>query len=147
VKFLCIHCDEQMVFEDRTVPGDGTFTASFECPQCHRRIAMLANPMESQLVNSLGVKIGGRTLGPEPFELTRESVVGRADAFEDEVGDVAARRVTWSPESHERLERVPKFVRGMVKKIYSDYATEKGISEITPAVMDSVRSELGLEGI
>ena len=60
---------------------------------------------------------------------------------------MAARRVTWSPESHERLERVPKFVRGMVKKIYSDYATEKGISEITPAVMDTARSELGLEGM
>ncbi len=147
MKFLCVDCDEQMVFEDRTVPGDGTFAASFECPQCHRRIAMLANPMESQLVNSLGVKIGGRTLGPEPFELTRESVAGREDAFEDEVSDVAARRVTWSSESHARLERVPKFVRGMVKKIYSDYATEKGISEITPAVMDTARSELGLEGM
>ena len=147
MKFLCVDCDEQMVFEDRTVPGDGTFAASFECPRCHRRIAMLANPMESQLVNSLGVKIGGRTLGPEPFELTRESVAGREDAFEDEVSDVATRRVTWSSESHARLERVPKFVRGMVKKIYSDYATEKGISEITPAVMDTARSELGLEGM
>ena len=35
----------------------------------------------------------------------------------------------------------------MVKKIYADYAKERGLVEITPAVMDSARSELGLEGM
>ena len=35
----------------------------------------------------------------------------------------------------------------MVKKIYGDYAKERGISEITPAIMDSARVELGLEGM
>jgi len=34
----------------------------------------------------------------------------------------------------------------MVKKIYADYAKERGIGEITPAVMDTARAELGLEG-
>ncbi|OLB51889.1 MAG: hypothetical protein AUI08_01925 [Gemmatimonadetes bacterium 13_2_20CM_2_65_7] len=28
-----------------------------------------------------------------------------------------------------------------------DYARERGITEITPAIMDSARSELGLEGM
>jgi hypothetical protein len=42
---------------------------------------------------------------------------------------------------------VPKFVRGMVKKIYGDFAAEHGIGEITPAVMDRARTELGLEGM
>ncbi len=51
-----------MTFEERKQPGDGTFAASFSCPTCGRRVAMLANPMESQLVGALGVKIGGRTL-------------------------------------------------------------------------------------
>ena len=53
----------------------------------------------------------------------------------------------WSLEAQERLARVPNFVRGMVKKIYTDYARDRGIGEITPAVMDSARSELGLEGM
>jgi hypothetical protein len=35
----------------------------------------------------------------------------------------------------------------MVKKIYGDYAREHGIAEITPAVMDTARTELGLEGM
>jgi len=48
-------------------------------------------------------------------------------------------------EAQERLARVPGFVRGMVKRIYRDYAKDRGIAEITPAVMDTARSELGLE--
>ncbi len=32
-----------------------------------------------------------------------------------------------------------------VKKMYTEYAAERGIVEITPAVMDQARSGLGLE--
>ncbi|MFN2399960.1 MAG: PCP reductase family protein [Gemmatimonadaceae bacterium] len=148
MKFLCIDCDQQMEFEERQVPGDGTFAAAFTCPTCRRKIAMLANPMETQLVGSLGVKIGGRTLDEQPMELVRSSLVGRDDAFTDsDSAAVASRRPGWSPEANERLARVPGFVRGMVKKIYSEYASEHGITEITPAVMDRARTELGLEGM
>jgi hypothetical protein len=149
MKFLCIECDEQMTFEEREVPGDGTFAAAFSCPQCGRRIAMLANPMETQLVGALGVKIGGRTLDQQPLELVRSGVVGRDDAFTE--GGQADRRTDgptrWSTEAQERLARVPGFVRGMVKRIYTDYAAERGLVEITPEVMDRARSELGLEGM
>jgi Proto-chlorophyllide reductase 57 kD subunit len=151
VKFLCIDCDAQMHFEERQQPGDGTFAAAFTCPTCGRRVAMLANPMETQLVNSLGVKIGGRTLDAEPMELIRTSVAGRDDAFQE--GDPAPRpsrpatRPHWSSDAQDRLSRVPNFVRGMVKKIYTDYAAEHDILEITPAVMDRARAELGLEGM
>jgi 5-methyltetrahydrofolate--homocysteine methyltransferase len=44
-------------------------------------------------------------------------------------------------------QAVPSFVRGMVKRIYTDYAQENGIAEITPAIMDRARTELGLEGM
>ena len=33
----------------------------------------------------------------------------------------------------------------MVKRIYTDWAVERGIAEITPDVMDRARVELGLE--
>ena len=148
MKFLCIDCDAQMSFEERAQPGDGTFAAAFACPTCGRRIALLANPMETQLVGSLGVKIGGRTLDEQPMELARSAIVGRDDAFrESSESDAAPRRPRWSVDSEERLARVPGFVRGMVKKIYRDYAVEHGIDEITPAVMDRARTELGLEGM
>lgn len=133
MKFLCVECDQQMAFAERQIPGDGTLAATFKCPQCGRVVAMLTNPMETQLVSSLGVEIGGRTVPAEPFEMVNTMVVTGGPS--------------WSTDAQERLARVPNFVRGMVKKIYADYAKERGITEITPAVMDTARSELGLEGM
>ena len=151
MKFLCVECDRQMVFEERQLPGDGTLAAAFRCPQCGRAVGLLTNPMETQLVASLGVKIGGTTIEPQPLETVRGMVTtGRDDAFEDgkgETGNGNGPLPAWSLEAQDRLARVPNFVRGMVKKIYADYAKERGIVEITPAVMDSARSELGLEGM
>jgi hypothetical protein len=145
MKFLCIDCDAQMAFAERQEPGDGTFAAAFECPRCGRRVALLANPMESQLVSALGVKVGGRTLDQQPFETVRSSMIGRDDALKD--AETGGRRPRWTAESQERLARVPMFVRGMVMRIYADWAEQRGIIEITPDVMDRARVELGLEGM
>src|SRR3989454_5762185 len=71
MKFLCVECDRQMAFEERRLPGDGTLAAAFRCPGCGRVVALLTNPMETQLVASLGVKIGGTTLPPQPLETVR----------------------------------------------------------------------------
>ena len=147
MKFLCIDCDQQMEFLERQVPGDGTFGAAFRCPACGRQIAMLANPMETQLVQSLGVKVGGRTLDEQPMELMRGMMQGRSDAFQDDQSANPKSAIVWSADARARLDRVPGFVRGMVKKIYSAYAAEHGVAEITPAVMDEARRDLGLEGM
>jgi proto-chlorophyllide reductase subunit len=149
MKFLCVECDRQMQFEERQLPGDGTLAAAFKCPACGRVVALLTNPMETQLVASLGVKIGGRTIDAQPMETVRSMVAtGREDAFAEREGERGAGSgPIWSREAQDRLSRVPRFVRGMVKRIYLDYAKERGITEITPAVMDTARSELGLEGM
>ena len=160
MKFLCIDCDEQMSFETREQPGDGTFAAAFACPKCGRRIAMLANPIETQLVSSLGVRIGGRTLDEQPMELIRGTVAGKADAFVEgseslksngsdfhDSGPLKRVRPQWSADATERLSRVPSFVRGMVKKIYTEYAADHEIAVVTPEVMDRARTDLGLEGM
>ena len=145
MKFLCVGCDEQMAFAERQQPGDGTFAASFSCPRCGHTVALLANPMESQLVSALGVRIGGSALDPEPMETTRATLAGAPEAMIDaRPADV---RPHWSPAAQERLSHVPTFVRGMVKRIYGDFARERGIAEITPEVMDRARTELGLEGM
>lgn len=149
MKFLCVECDRQMTFGERHLPGDGTLAATFKCPSCGRVVALLTNPMETQLVSSLGVEIGGRTVPAQPLETVRKMVTtGRDDAFDEGSREPGAGSSTiWSAGALERLNRVPNFVRGMVKKIYGDYARERGIAEITPAVMDTARSELGLEGM
>ena len=162
MKFLCLPCDAVMAFAERQLPGDGTLAAVFKCPSCQREMAMLTNPYETQLVSGLGVKIGGRTVPEQPMELLRTSLEGgRPDVFVDAetpgpslAGDVpraagpaTATRVVWSAEALERLERVPSFVRGMVKRIYTDWAREHGVAEMTPQLMDRARTELGLEGM
>ena len=149
MKFLCVECDQQMTFGERQLPGDGTLAATFKCPKCGRVVAMLTNPMETQLVSSLGVEIGGRTVPAQPLETVRKMVAtGRDDAFDETAGRPDGRTaLVWSTDAQERLGRVPSFVRGMVKRIYADYARERGIAEITPAVMDTARAELGLEGM
>jgi hypothetical protein len=150
MKFLCVECDQQMAFAERQSPGDGTLAATFRCPKCGRVVAMLTNPMETQLVSSLGVEIGGRTVPAQPLETVRKMVTtGREDAFDEGTGEEGRGKGPpgWSPDAAERLARVPNFVRGMVKRIYADYAKERGIAEITPAVMDTARAELGLEGM
>lgn len=148
MKFLCVECDRQMQFEERQLPGDGTLAAAFRCPTCGRVVALLTNPMETQLVASLGVKIGGSTIGPQPLETVRGMVTtGKENAFDEGGEREEGRGPLWSIEAQERLARVPNFVRGMVKRIYLDYAKDRGIAEITPAVMDTARTELGLEGM
>jgi len=165
MKFLCLECDDVMSFAERQIPGDGTLAAVFSCGSCGREMAMLTNPMETQLVSGMGVKIGGRTVPEQPLEIARTNLEqGRDDAFEetdpeqmtpssrqegDEEPGTSGRssRVEWTPEAVDRLQRVPSFVRGMVKRIYTDYARERGIPEMTPETMDRARSDLGLEGM
>lgn len=162
MKFLCIPCDEVMEFAERQIPGDGTLAAVFVCGKCQREMAMLTNPMETQFVSSMGIKIGGREVPSQPMEVTRGSLDGGSDSAFVEPDPVDAlgaspgsdspnysgpASVQWSPEAVERLQRVPSFVRGMVKRIYTDYARERQIRVLTPEIMDTARSELGLEGM
>ena len=167
MKFLCLPCDHVMEFAERQLPGDGTLAAVFACGRCGREIAMLTNPMETQLVSSLGIKVGGREVPEQPMELVRSSLAdGHDRAFDDDdtastpggaddhpggaaagAATAAGRPVVWNEDAIQRLGHVPSFVRGMVKRIYTDYARERGLAEVTPAVMDRARSELGLEGM
>ena len=156
MKFLCVECDNVMDFAERQLPGDGTLAAVFSCGSCGREVAMLTNPMETQLVSSLGIKIGGREVPAQPLEMVRSSLEGeREEAFgisEDIPRQPAeqasqAGSVLWSPEATERMQKVPSFVRGMVKRIYVDWAKEHAVAELTPEVMDRARTELGLEGM
>lgn len=146
MKFLCIGCDTVMAFAERQLPGDGTMAAVFTCDSCGREVAMLTNPMETQLVSSLGIRVGGRTVPEQPMELVRGALATGGEAFADAEPAVAT-RVQWSADAQDRLARVPAFVRGMVKRIYTDYARERSIALVTPDVMDRARTDLGLEGM
>src|SRR5215510_15991231 len=83
MKFLCLDCDEPMRLHSTTGPDEGSLTVTFRCRECVFRVAMLTNPFETQMVRSLGVKVGGASGPAPPFQHITSSMAGaRGDAFE-----------------------------------------------------------------
>jgi DNA-directed RNA polymerase subunit RPC12/RpoP len=165
MKFLCLDCDQPMRLHGTEGPDQGSLTVTFRCPECGFRVAMLTNPFETQMVRSLGVKVGGRTVPPEPFEHLRSTLAGvRPDAFEGgggasdtpgsgcpfaaALGETAATPtpsgVVWTPEAEARLERIPSFIRPMARRSIERFAEDKGYASITETVMTEARAVFGM---
>ena len=166
MKFLCLDCDQPMKLHSTEGPDEGSLAVTFRCPECGFRVAMLTNPFETQMVRSLGVKVGGRTVPPEPFEQLRSTMAGvRPDAFTGgggtsettgpgcpfaaALGESAPAAsepnvVTWAPEAEARLERIPSFIRSMARRSIERFAEGKGYASITEAVMDEARIVFGM---
>jgi Proto-chlorophyllide reductase 57 kD subunit len=174
MKFLCIACDEAMRLTSTAGPDEGSLTVTFACPACHHRVAMLTNPWETQLVRTLGVKVGGRAAEAAPFEQVRSSLVRQREAafVEEAVGPASAASAgaegpgcpfaamipgvgtaageaapagpAWTPEADARIERIPTFIRPMARQAIERFARERGYATITDAVMDEARTSMGM---
>ena len=163
MKFLCLDCDRPMKLHSTEGPDEGSLSVTFRCPECGFRVAMLTNPFETQMVRSLGVKVGGRTVPAEPFENLRATMAGtRPDAFE-RTGETTsacpfagslggaeasptseAASVPWDAAAAARLERIPNFIRPMAKRSIERFAVERGYASISETVMDEARSVFGM---
>jgi len=75
MKFLCVDCDEPMKIKKTEGPEEGSLTVIFGCPVCQRDIALLTNPWETQMLRSLDVKVGGKTVPAEPMSMVRATLV------------------------------------------------------------------------
>lgn len=165
MKFLCLDCDQPMKLHETAGPDEGSLTVTFRCPECGFRVAMLTNPFETQMVRSLGVKVGGQAVPPEPFEHLRSSLAGaRPDAFAggggaSETGGPGCpfaaalgesqpastpSTVAWTSEAEARLERIPSFIRPMARRSIERFAGDKGYATITEAVMDEAKTVFGM---
>ena len=58
MKFLCVPCDSPMKLQSVGPPERGSLSVVYSCPECGYEMAMLTNPFETQMVQSLGVRIG-----------------------------------------------------------------------------------------
>jgi DNA-directed RNA polymerase subunit RPC12/RpoP len=166
MKFLCIKCDQAMRLAGTAGPDADSLTVTFSCPACGHRIAMLTNPWETQLVQTLGVKVGGRAAPAAPFEQVRSRLAGQRDGvFVDEstavasaasegpgcpfaamipAADPAASAIAWTPEAEVRADRIPAFIRPMARQAIERFARERGYDTITDAVMDEARGFMGM---
>ena len=60
MKFLCVPCDSPMKLQTVGPPERGSLSVVYSCPECGYEMAMLTNAYETQVVQSLGVRIGPR---------------------------------------------------------------------------------------
>src|SRR6188474_2395452 len=58
MKFLCVPCDSPMKLQTIGPPERGSLSVVYSCPECGYEMAMLTNAYETQVVQSLGVRIG-----------------------------------------------------------------------------------------
>ncbi len=86
MKFVCLNCETYMNFEKVEKPGEGSLGVFFGCPSCNAKFSMVTNPGETQMVSSLGVKLGGRTEAAAPFEMTRGTLKDEALAGAGQMG-------------------------------------------------------------
>ena len=174
MKFLCIACDQAMRLQATTGPDQGSLTVTFACPACGHRVAMLTNPWETQMVRTLGVKVGGAPAeAPAPFAEVRSALAHqRESAFAEGpaaptapaaaagepsgpgcpfaamipglAGTGSGDGPAWTPEAEVRAERIPAFIRPMAKQAIERFARERGYGTVTDAVMDEARDFIGM---
>ena len=170
MKFLCVECDAAMSLAEARGPDEGAMTVVFRCPDCGRETAMLTNPMETQVVRSLGVSIGEKKEPSGPMEMIRSSLAASRDendaedasepdasstrsgskcpftdivesAAEEGEGPVGPQ---WTAEAEQRLTRIPSFARAMARKSIEQHAREQGYTQIDETVMDQVKGQFGM---
>lgn len=139
MKFLCVQCDEPMQLEKAAPPdAGGSLSVVYACPSCSQKIAMLTNAHETQLVQSLGVRIGPAGEAQEskcPFSGMLREMEERAQTH-----DV----VVWTAEALARLERIPEFVRPMARETIEKYARSAGRREIDEEILEEARGRFGM---
>lgn len=151
MKFLCVACDEPMKLQQTTPPDGGSLTVLYACPSCGQQTAMLTNPHETQLVRSLGVKIGPAA-GSDAVAGTAEGQAAESGGcpFSGMLQEMEERQrqqeevMTWTAEALERLEGIPEFVRPMARQGIEHYAKSEGRTTIDRATLDEARERFGM---
>ena len=140
MKFLCVSCDEPLQLQKTSGPEAGSLSLIFHCPSCGRDVAMLTNAAETQLVHSLGVRVGSSEAPVTPLAQLRAHLGGvRPEALTED----QAPEPTWTEAAEARLAKHPRFMQPVIRRTYIDYARQHGMPEITPEVMDAAQQALG----
>ena len=171
MKFLCVPCDSPMKLQTVGPPERGSLSVVYACPECGYEIAMLTNAYETQIVQSLGVRIGpdrlraestsasqaeatadsggfgGGSSGTCPFSAMIPAAEGSRpfDATQTgptQAGDPVA--IRWTAAAEARLAKVPEFVRPMARTGIERFARERGASEVDENVLDAAREFFGM---
>ncbi|MBI2215049.1 MAG: PCP reductase family protein [Acidobacteria bacterium] len=139
MKFLCVSCNEAMKLREVNPPERGSLTVIYRCPKCAQEFAMLTNPYETQVVGSLGVKVGG-----ESAEGVGESKCPFAGVVQGLTEEQGVANIEWTTEASTRLDKVPEFARPMAKVGIERYAKERGFTRVDAQVLDQAKEFFGM---
>jgi len=124
-------------------PDRGSLSVVYSCPACGYEMAMLTNAYETQVVQSLGVRIGPATDaaagGKCPFPGMVPSSEGTA---EHRAGDPIP--VRWTAAAEARLTNIPEFVRPMAKTGIEKFARDRGALEVDEKILDAAKDFFGM---
>ena len=143
MKFLCVPCDTPMKLQNVGPPERGSLSVVYSCPECGYEMAMLTNAYETQVVQSLGVRIGPATDaeagGKCPFPSMIPSSEGTS---EHRAGEPIP--VRWTAAAEARLANIPEFVRPMAKTGIERFARERGALEVDDKILDAAKDFFGM---
>lgn len=89
------------------------------------RVPSFMRPMIEMGIENYARRVGATTITPEVM-----------DASKNDMGEIV-----WSKEAEARLDNIPSFVRPMARKEIERIAREKGMTEITLALMEETKSK------
>lgn len=154
MKFLCVPCDTPMKLQTVVPPDRGSLSVVYACPECGYEIAMLTNAYETQVVQSLGVRIGpdlgAETAGTSgsscPFAAMTATTAAApgADGALQSAGDAQPIPVRWTPAAEARLANIPAFVRPMARTGIETFARERGVAQVDEQILDAARDFFGM---
>ena len=161
MKFLCVPCDSPMTLQTVGPPERGSLSVVYSCPECGYEMAMLTNAYETQVVQSLGVRIGPESDGKAvstsgtgcPFT---GMIPGIGESRPDQAGAPDGRTlrggveageptpVRWTAAAEARLANIPEFVRPMARTGIERFARERGALEVDEKILDAAREFFGM---
>ena len=147
MKFLCVPCDSPMKLQSVGPPERGSLSVVYSCPECGYEMAMLTNAYETQVVQSLGVRIGpdveagasSTTGGRCPFPAM---ITGNEQQQYSQAGEPIP--VRWTAAAEARLANIPEFVRPMARTGIEKFARERGALEVDETILDAARDFFGM---
>jgi hypothetical protein len=138
-------------------PERGSLSVVYSCPECGYEMAMLTNAYETQIVQSLGVRIGpsippAGSVGVSPAGASAEAggqcpfsaMIPSSDGVEARPAQDVEMPVRWTAAAEARLEKVPEFVRPMARTGIERFARERGAVEVDERILDAAREFFGM---
>jgi len=154
MKFLCVPCDTQMRLRATEESEPGSLSVVYECPECGYEMAMLTNQHETDMVRSLGVRIGpaaAAAIANPGMAAAAEAPASRCPfsamlggATQPEAPGATPEGPEWTPGALARLESIPEMVRPMARAGIEMVAQEKGHQVIDETVLAEARARFGM---